>query len=164
MYKRQALFDVVASLDRNDVGRQLAHFPEPIGPRDCYRAALPDALLLHRAFPGARRITARLAATRRDRLSAPLPMMRAPHPDGGPGAVRVEVWGRRDGASEVTIYGTFGSPADIAGTVAATATGGVLAGRYPPGVTALGEPRDPVPFLAALDRAGIRLATFEGAA
>ena len=28
-----------------------------------YRAALPDALLLHRAFPGARRITAASAAT-----------------------------------------------------------------------------------------------------
>ena len=90
--------------------------------RPRFQAALPDALLLHRAFPGARRITARLAATRRDRLSAPLPMLRAPHPDGGPGAVRVEVWGRRDGASEVTIYGTMGSPADIAATVAATAT------------------------------------------
>jgi hypothetical protein len=149
---------------RGGSGRQLAHFPEPIGPRDCYRAALPDALLLHRAFPGARRITARLAATRRDRLSAPLPMMRAPHPDGGPGAVRVEVWGRRDGASEVTIYGTMGSPADIAAAVAATATAWVVAGRFAPGVTALGEPSDPVPFLAALDRVGVHMATFEGVA
>jgi hypothetical protein len=149
---------------RGGSGRQLAHFPDPIGPRDCYRAALPDALLLQRAFPQARRITARLAATRRDRLSAPLPMLRAPHPDGGPGAVRVEVWGRRDGASEVTIYGTMGSPADIAGTVASIAATGIVEGRYAPGVTALAEPPDPVPFLAALDRAGVRLVTFEGVA
>ena len=78
--------------------------------------------------------------------------------------MRVEVWGRRDGASEVTIYGTMGSPADIAAAVAATATAWVVAGRFAPGVTALGEPSDPVPFLAALDRAGVRMATFEGVA
>ena len=91
-------------------------------------------------------------------------MLRAPHPDGGPGAVRVEVWGRRDGASEVTIYGTMGSPADIAAAVAMTAATWVLDGRYEPGVTALAEPPDPVPFLAALDRADVRLVTFEGVA
>jgi saccharopine dehydrogenase-like NADP-dependent oxidoreductase len=147
---------------RSGSGRQLAHFPEPIGPRDCYRAALPDALLLQRAFPEAKRITARLAATRRDRLSAPLPMLRAPHPDGGPGAVRVEVWGRRDGASEVTIYGTTGSPAEIAAAVAATAARWLLDKRWAPGVTALAELADPVPYLAELHRAGVRFATFEG--
>ena len=56
-------------------------------------------------------------------------MLRAPHPDGGPGAIRVRL-GRRDGASEVTIYGTMGSPADIAATVAATAAAWVVAGRF----------------------------------
>jgi hypothetical protein len=147
---------------RGGSGRQLAHFPDPIGPRDCYRAALPDALLLQRAFPEARRITARLAATRRDRLSAPLPMLRAPHPDGGPGALRVEVWGRRDGASEVTIYGTMGSPADIGASVASVAAGWVLEGRWPPGASALAELADPTPFLAELDQVGVRFATFEG--
>ena len=62
-------------------------------PRDCYRAALPDALLLVPAFPGVDRVTARLAANRRDRLTARLPMLRRPHPEGGPGRVRVEVRG-----------------------------------------------------------------------
>ena len=40
------------------------------------------------------RVTARLAASRRDRLTAHLPMLRRPHPEGLVGAVRVEVRGR----------------------------------------------------------------------
>src|SRR5690606_19262394 len=56
-------------------GRELCFFPDPIGGADCYRAALPDALLLVPAFPTVSRVTARLAATRRDRLTAGLPML-----------------------------------------------------------------------------------------
>lgn len=69
-------------------GRELNWFPDPIGAADCYRAALPESLLLVPAFPGVGRVTARLAATRRDRLTAQLPMLRRPHPEGGLGAVR----------------------------------------------------------------------------
>jgi saccharopine dehydrogenase-like NADP-dependent oxidoreductase len=148
---------------RGRSGRQLAHFPEPVGPRDCYRASLPDALLLRRAFPSVARVTARLAATRRDRLTAILPMLRRPHPDGGPGGTRIEVWGRRGSIREVTIYGAVGSPADIAGTVAALATGQLLDGRLPVGALGLAELNDPVPYLSALDERGIAAATFEGA-
>ena len=75
-------------------GRELCWFPDPVAGHDCYRGALPDALLLVPAFPGVDRVTARMAATRRDRLTAPLPMMRRPHPEGGVGAVRVELRGR----------------------------------------------------------------------
>ena len=148
---------------RGRSGRQLAHFPEPVGPRDCYRGALPDAVLLHRAFPEAARLTARLAATRRDRLTAALPMLRRPHPDGGPGGTRVEVWGRRGGDREVVIYGAVGSPAEICGTVAAVATRWVLDGRSPAGAYGLSEVVDPRPFLAALDERGVTVACFEGA-
>jgi saccharopine dehydrogenase-like NADP-dependent oxidoreductase len=148
---------------RGRSGRQLAHFPEPVGPRDCYRASLPDALLLRRAFPTASRLTARLAATRRDRLTAMLPMLRRPHPDGGPGGARVEVWGRRGPSREVTIYGAVGKPADIAGTVAAIATRRLLEGSMPTGAVGLSELSDPVPYLTALDEQGIVAATFEGA-
>ncbi len=77
-------------------GASCAGSPIPIGAQDCYRAALPDALLLLPAFPGVRRVTSRVAATRRDRLTAGLPMLWPTHPEGGPGAVRVEVRGRRD--------------------------------------------------------------------
>ena len=37
-------------------GRELCWFPDPVGAHDCYRAALPDPLLLHRAFPEATRV------------------------------------------------------------------------------------------------------------
>jgi saccharopine dehydrogenase-like NADP-dependent oxidoreductase len=148
---------------RGRSGRQLAHFPDPVGPRDCYRGSLPDALLLRRAFPDAQRLTARLAATRRDRFTAPLPMLRPPHPDGGPGGTRVEVWGRRDGAREVTIYGAVGSPAEISGIVAAMASRRVLDGAEPPGARGLAELLDPLSFLAELDQRGVHPQTFEGA-
>ena len=74
-------------------GRELCWFPDPVGAHDCYRAALPDPLLLHRAFPEASRVTARMTATRRDRLTARLPMLRPPHPEALEGSVRVEVRG-----------------------------------------------------------------------
>ncbi|HEY2430877.1 MAG TPA: hypothetical protein VGI06_18215, partial [Acidimicrobiales bacterium] len=74
-------------------GRELCWFPDPVGGRDCYRAAVADAVLLTPAFPGVQRVTARVAATRRDRITAALPMLRRPHPEGEVGAVRVEVRG-----------------------------------------------------------------------
>ena len=65
-------------------GRELCWFPDPMGAQDCYRAALPDALLLVPAFGGVTRVTSRVAATRRDRLTAGLPMLWPTHPEGGP--------------------------------------------------------------------------------
>ena len=102
-------------------GRELCWFPDPVGAADCYRAALPDALLLVPAFPGVDRVTARLAATRRDRLTARLPMLRKPHPEGAVGAVRVEVRGRRGSRREIRILGAMDRPAVAAGAVAAIA-------------------------------------------
>ena len=55
---------------RGGSGRELLWFPEPVAARDCYRAALADALLLVPSFPNATRITSRMSATRRDRLTA----------------------------------------------------------------------------------------------
>ena len=46
-------------------GRELLWFPEPVGPQDCYHAALSDPILLHNAFPEVSRISAKMAATRR---------------------------------------------------------------------------------------------------
>lgn len=76
-------------------GRELCWFPSPVDAADCYRAALPEPLLLARRFGEVDRITARMAATRRDRFSSWLPMLRRPHPEGKLGAVRVEVRGDR---------------------------------------------------------------------
>ena len=88
-------------------GRELCWFPDPIGAEDCYRAELPDALLLVPAFPAVERVTARLSATRRDRLSAHLPMLRQPHPEGLVGAARVEVRGVRDGGTDALVLGAL---------------------------------------------------------
>ena len=85
-------------------GRDLAWFPEPIGALDCYRGALPSPILLHRTYPEAKRLSARVSATRRDRMTSRLPMLRKPHHDGGPGAVRAEVRGWRDGQVETIVY------------------------------------------------------------
>src|SRR5947209_2561611 len=44
---------------RGQSGRALIWFPDPIGGVDCYRAALPEPVILADAFPKAARITAR---------------------------------------------------------------------------------------------------------
>jgi hypothetical protein len=143
-------------------GRELCWFPDPVGAEDCYRAALPDALLLVPAFPGVNRVTARLAANRRDRLTAGLPMLRRPHPEGGPGAVRVEVRGRRGTSRDVTVLGAMDRPAVAAGAVAALSVLWAAQGRLRrAGAAGLAELVDPVPFLAELRRRGVRAAVFE---
>jgi len=151
---------------RGSTGRRLAWFPDPIGARDCYRAALPEPLLLHRAVPEATQLSARLAATRRDRLTGWLPMLRRPHADGGPGGMRVEVWGRRAGVADVVVYGAADHPASVAGTVAAFTAHGVATGSIGPGAGShgLAEIVDPTAVLAALGRFGVGVSTFEGAA
>jgi saccharopine dehydrogenase-like NADP-dependent oxidoreductase len=146
-------------------GRQLCWFPDPVGGVDCYRAVAPDRLLLVDAVPGVERVSARVAATRRDRVTAHLPMLRRPHPEGGVGAIRVEVRGRRGAAHDEMVLGAVDRPALAAGTVVALAARWVLDGRLRrTGAGGLAALADPVPFLAALAERGIKAATFEGAA
>lgn len=147
---------------RGGSGRELAVFPDPVCSLDCYRAALPDAILLHRAFPGAARIAARQAANRRQRLTALLPMLRRPHPEGRIGAVRVEVRGRRDGVVVAEVVGAIDRPAVAAGAVAGLAARWCLQGRIPPGAAGLAEVVEPVPFLKQLGELGVKAAVFEG--
>jgi len=143
-------------------GRELCWFPDPVGAQDCYRAALPDALLLVPAFPGVDRVTARLAANRRDRLTAPLPMLRPPHPEGGPGAIRVEVRGRLGGRIDSVVLGAMDRPAVAAGAVAALAAVGAGQGSVPAGAGGLAGRVDALEFLLELARRGVRAAVFEG--
>jgi hypothetical protein len=146
-------------------GRELCWFPDPVGGQDCYRAGAPDALLLAPAFAGVRRVTARVGANRRDRLTARLPMLRPPHPEGGVGAVRVEVRGRRGSAADVTVYGAMDRPAVASGAVAALAAEWAGAGRLEPGAGGLAAPGlETVPFLAELARRGVKAAVFQGTA
>ncbi len=146
-------------------GRELCWFPEPVGAHDCYRAALVDPILLHRAFPEASRVTARLAATRRDRLTARLPMLRAPHPEGLVGAVRVELRGAVGVAREVVVLGVADPLAVVAARVATGTASMVAAGAVPPGVVTLADAAAPTDaLLAALVEQGLRLERFEGTA
>ncbi len=101
-------------------GRDLLWFPEPIGGKDCYRAALVDPILLHDIFPEASRISARMSANRRDRLTARLPMLSPPHPEGGIGAVRVEIRGSLDGERVTEVAGVTERTGIIAAAVASS--------------------------------------------
>ena len=130
-------------------GRELLWFPEPIGGRDCYRAELADPLTLQRAFPSASRISARMSATRRDRLTARLPMMSPPHAEGGIGGVRVEIRGSRGGERRTEVAGTAERTGIISGAMAAAAAVSALSSNLPVGVVVLGAPD--VPNGAILD-------------
>lgn len=148
---------------RGSSGRRLVWFPDLIGARDCYRAGLSEPFLLQRGFPGSRRLAARMAATRRDRLTGWLPMLRRPHADGGPGGLRVEIWGRRAGVPELVVYGAVDHPAYVAGVVSAVSVVGLERGWFPPaGVFGLAEVADPVAMLTAVTRLGVQIETFEG--
>ncbi|MCB0978574.1 MAG: hypothetical protein KDB02_14060 [Acidimicrobiales bacterium] len=142
-------------------GRELNWFPDPIGAADCYRAELPDALLLVPAFRGVGRVTSRLAATRRDRLSSRLPMLRRPHPEAGLGAVRVEVQGRGSDGLRVEVLGAMDRPGVASGAVAAVAAVAVgSGGALRSGSAGLAELVEPKPFLAELARRGVKAARF----
>jgi len=130
-------------------GRELLWFPEPIGGRDCYRAELADPLTLQRAFPSASRISARMSATRRDRLTARLPMMSPPHAEGGIGGVRVEIRGSRGGERRTEVAGTAERTGIISGAMASAAAVSALSSALPGGVVVLGAPG--VPNGAILD-------------
>jgi saccharopine dehydrogenase-like NADP-dependent oxidoreductase len=148
---------------RGGSGRALSWFPDPVGGVDCYRAALAEPLLLAAAFPGAERITARVGANRRDRLTGHLPMLRRPHPEGTLGAVRVEVRGRQGVATDDRVLGAIDRPAVAAGAVAALAARWALEGRLAgPGASGLAAMVEPGPFLAALAERGVKAAVFEG--
>lgn len=155
---------------RGGSGRDLVWFPPPIGARDSYKAALPSPLLLQRAFPDANRLSARVTATRRDRMTSRLPMLRPPHADGGPGAVRVEVRGRIGGRFETVVYAVAADPsrgAGVMGAVAATAlvSGSLTAGgQNKRGSFGLSELDHPAALLHRCRSFGLRIMTFDGTA
>ena len=144
-------------------GRELAWFPAPVEAADCYRAALADPLLLIRVHPYVERITSRMAATRRDRLTMQLPMLRTPHPEGLLGAVRVELRGIKDGGQIELVLGCAERPAVTAGAVAATAVETLLAEHAEPGAKGLAEWVDARSFLHNLRNRGVRSEIFVGA-
>lgn len=145
-------------------GRELCWFPEPVGARDCYRAESPDPLLLQRVFPDLARISARVSATRRDRLTARLPMLSRPHREGGVGALRIEVRGQdADGARVTTIWGVAELIATAAAAVAGSFVDLVASGQAEPGVVVAGDAGLPTAeLLGGITRRGVRLQSFTG--
>ena len=147
-------------------GRELDWFPEPIKAKDCYRAAMPDPFLLHRMFPSASRISARVSGTRRDRLTARLPMLTPPHAAGDVGAVRVEVRGAaQDGARVTVIAGAAGPTSQLAAAVTVACLESCLAGQLAPGVHLVGGASlDPPALLRRVVELGVRLQEYTGVA
>jgi hypothetical protein len=145
-------------------GRELCYFPEPVGPYDCYRAELATPVLVHASFPDVTRISARVSANRRDRLTAWLPMLTPPHREGGVGAVRVEVRGTDDRGGRVTLI--VGVAELVATSAAATAIAflsHLATDRIPDGVVLAGDATlDTVDLLRVVGRAGVRLQDFTG--
>ncbi|MCY3578879.1 MAG: NAD(P)-binding domain-containing protein [bacterium] len=145
-------------------GRELCWFPSPVDAADCYRAALPDPILLVRKFSTADRITARMAATRRDRFSSWLPMLRPPHPEGKLGAVRVEVRGQKGSAWSGRILGASAAPGFAAAAVVVSTLELIGAGKVDrKGVAGLSEVVDAGEFLDVLEGQGIVCEEFAGA-
>jgi hypothetical protein len=143
-------------------GRELCWFPDPIGARDCYRAALADPFLLVPAFSEVTRVTARLAATRRDRALAPFPVWLPAPAEGGIGAVRVELRGVRSGQREWVVYGALDRPAVAAAATAAVTALWVDSGGAAPGATGLAGLGATSELLGELALRGVRAAVFEG--
>ncbi|WP_420639423.1 NAD(P)-binding domain-containing protein [Candidatus Poriferisocius sp.] len=144
-------------------GRELCWFPDPVDGADCYRAALPDPLLLVRRFGGAERITARMAATRRDRFSSWLPMLRPPHPEGKVGAVRVEVRGRRGPRWSGRIMGASAPPGEATAAVLLSVITLIERGRVDQrGAMGLAEVVEATEFLDVLADNGVTPQVFSG--
>lgn len=145
-------------------GRELCWFPEPVGAKDSYHAGIASPLLLHRAFPGVQRISARRSARRRDRFTARLPMLRPPHPEGGVGALRVELRGADESGARLC---AIGGVAELVGTAAAataaTFVTAIADGLVPRGLVVAGDTA--LPTLELLHRVqsfGVRLQEFTG--
>jgi len=149
-------------------GRELCWFPDPIGSRDCYRGDLADPFLLKHAFPDLQRISTRVSATRRDRLTARLPMLVPPRAEGDMGALRVEVRGVRNGERHVEVVGTAHPMGHIAGAVAAAVAhelkrrahfdDPIAPGAFPLGTEALPN----AALLETVMQSGVRIQQFYG--
>ena len=140
--------------------QELVWFPDPIAARDCGRGALAEPILLHRAIPEARLITARAGIDRSDRLLGFIPRRAPVAAEGDPGAIRVGLAGERDGETADVVYAVMDRPSVGAGTTAALAAlaAGATSRR---GAMGLAELVDPLEFLGEMARRGIRAATFE---
>ncbi|MFZ9015417.1 MAG: hypothetical protein ACO225_10170 [Ilumatobacteraceae bacterium] len=145
-------------------GRELCWYPEPVGAKDSYRARIASPILLHRAFPDVERVTARRSARRRDRFTAWLPMLRAPHDEGGIGALRVELRGADgSGARQCHVVGIAELVGTAAAATAAAFVTAIVDDLVRPGLVLAGDGSLPtVELLRRVVGFGVRLQEFTG--
>jgi len=145
-------------------GRELCWYPEPVGAKDSYRARIASPILLHRAFPDVERVTARRSARRRDRFTAWLPMLRAPHDEGGIGALRVELRGADgSGARQCHVVGIAELVGTAAAATAAAFVTAIVDDLIRPGLVLAGDGSLPtVELLRRVVGFGVRLQEFTG--
>jgi hypothetical protein len=145
-------------------GRELCWFPEPIGAKDCYLARIASPLALHHSFAVAERVSVRRSARRRDRFTAWLPMLRPPHPEGGVGAVRVEVRGAdAEGGRQALVAGVAELVGTAAAATAAAFATAIVDGVVPRGLVVAGDDDLPtVDLLHRVESFGVRLQEFTG--
>jgi hypothetical protein len=131
-------------------------FPEPIGPVDCQAVRAPAEVVVE-GIPSVGAVTATIADAER-------PRRRHARAD-GLGAVRVEVWGHRDGRRDVVVYGAIDRVSIAAGAVAAITALRLVDRTHPtpPGVHGIAALLDPLAAMADLSTRGVRSAVFEGA-
>ena len=144
-------------------GRELCWFPDPVGARDCYRFASPEPILIQRIEPALHRITARVSATRRDRLTSRFPMLAPPHAEGGVGGLRVEVRGVRNDRRHVEIVGISERLGSVTGAVAAQSALAIRGHAIASGVHNLGQATVPnAKILDGILATGVTLHQFVG--
>lgn len=145
-------------------GRELCWFPEPVGALDCYHAEIASPVLLHHSFPEASRIDARRSATRRDRLTARLPMLSPPHREGAVGALRVEVRGSAASGARLTrILGVAELVGTASAAMAAVFAAATASNEFPAGMVVTSDADlDTVGLLDRVEAAGVRLQEFTG--
>ena len=115
-------------------GRELCWFPDPVGAADCYRAALPDALLLVPGLPGRRAGSPPAWPPPAATGSPPAcPCCAGPTPRAGSARCGSRCGAAPTTASGVEVLGAMDRPGVAAGAVAALAAVELGAGRAPAG-------------------------------
>lgn len=144
-------------------GRELCWFPDPIGARDCFKGGYVEPFLLQKVFPEATRISSKVASGRKDRWLARAHVPLSLEGSERPGALRVEVRGRRDGRQEIIVFGAIDRAVVGAGVVGAVAAIWAGEGRLSrTGAGGLASFVDTAPFLTELARRGVKAAVFTG--
>jgi len=136
-------------------GAERMWFPPPIGARECEPVDI-GAITLQKSWPEAS------IAVRAAGVSRAWSLTSKEHE----GAIRVEVWGERNGRRESVVYGAVAPTAHASGVVAAVTAVGLTndAGAVDrrPGVRSVGQIARPTRFLEEVTAAGVTVSVFEG--